>query len=271
MIVNEDSSVIIHCVISSNIDDKWLQNVILSTDFGKRKAEVIEIKDGWIIRTSDNDEISFTIDIDSENFSSLYVKRKFKSKEGIVTDCLNLDPENLNWYGGPEQMDQRYPIQKFEFTNYAYVTKEFESAAIMERYWLSSNGFFILIDYDAPLFIDQNSTENPNHICFTGKKALPYYIHDDAFNFNYRIGASVNAKETHINVINRFLGKPKGIPEERLIRFPIWNTWVRYGRQIDETTIADFAQEIIEYGFKYSLLDIDDFWEDCYGELDAGF
>lgn len=245
--------------------------MILGTDFGERAVEVIAIEDGWKIRTSVSNEISFTVDIDSDNFSSLYVKRKFESKEGIATDCLQLDPDNLNWYGGPEQMDQRYPIQKFNFTNYAYIPKELESAAIMERYWFSSNGFFILIDYDAPLFIDQNTEEHPNHICFTGKKALPYYVHDDVFNFNYRIGGSVNARETHINVINRILGKPKGLPDERLIRYPIWNTWVRYGRTINQEKIADFANEITQYGFKCSLLDIDDFWEDCYGGIEKIF
>lgn len=226
----------------------------------------MEIPDGWKIRTTNDNEISFTVDIDSVDFASLYVKRKFTRKEEIVTDCLHLDPQNLNWYGGPEQKTQKYPIQKFEFTDYAYITKELDSAAIMERYWLSSNGFFILIDYEAPLFIDQNSVK-PDHICFTGKKALPYDVHSDGFNFNYRIGAGANATAAHLNVINRFLGKPKSLPDERLVRFPIWNSWVRHGRPINQVVIAGFAREIVENGFKFSLIDIDDFWEDCYGSL----
>lgn len=239
----------------------------LGNDFGDKKLELEEIHNGWKIYTNSDNEISFTVDVDSEDFSSLYVRRRFRSKERKVTDCLFMDPENLNWYGGPENKVQRYPIQKIDFfTDYAYVPKELDSAAIMERYWFSSNGFFILVDYDAPLFIDQNS-ENPGYICFTGKKALPYYIHDEEFNFNYRIGAGVNARETHLNVINRMLGKPIGLPDERLIRYPIWNTWVRYGRPINEGIIADFAEEIIQHGFKYSLLDIDDFWDVCYGEF----
>lgn len=238
----------------------------LGETFGEKALDVIEIEDGWKIRTSWDNEISFTVDVDVENFASLYVKRKFTKKENTVTDCLFLNSNNVNWYGGPEQMDQRYPVQSFNFTDYAYVPKELHSAAIMERYWFSSNGFFILIDYDAPLFIDQDSFgEFVGHLCFTGKKALPYYIHDEAFNFNYRIGAGVNARETHLNVINRMLGKPLGIPDERLIRYPIWNSWVRYGRPINQKIIGDFAQEIIDHGFSYSLIDIDDFWDDCYG------
>jgi myogenesis-regulating glycosidase len=204
--------------------------VHLGTEFGDKDVEVLEIQNGWKIQTNDNNGISFTLDVDTANFASLYVKRMFKTKSGIATDCIDLDPKNLNWYGGPQQMDQRYPVQKFNFTDYAYITKEFESAAIMERYWFSSNGFFILIDYDTPLFIDQNNpTVAPDKICFTAKKALPYYVHNDEFTFQYRIGAGVNPKETHINVINRMLGKPRGMPDDRLVRYPIWNSWVRYG------------------------------------------
>lgn len=220
---------------------------------------MLEIDNGWKIRSSSSEEISFTIDFDVDNFVSLYVKRKFTSKTGIVTDCIAFG--DLNWYGGPEQKNQSYPVQKFTFEDYAYITKELDSAAIMERYWFSSSGFFILIDYDAPLFIDQNSAR----ICFTGKKALPYYVHNDEFDFNYRIGAGVNSREMHLNVINKMLGKPLALPDERLVKYPIWNTWVRYNHwadnPIDQALTAEFAAEIIEHGFKFSLLDIDDFWE----------
>lgn len=213
------------------LGDDHIQNVQLGTEFGEKDVKVLEIKGGWKIQTTDTNGISFIVDVDTEKFASLYVKRKFTSKTGVATDCLDLSPGEVNWYGGPQQKDQRYPVQNFiNFTDYAYITKELDSAAIMERYWFSSNGFFILIDYDAPLFLDQN---NPfigeNTICFTAKKALPYYVHDDEFHFHYRIGAGVNAKETHINVINRMLGKPRGMPDERLVRYPIWNSWVRYG------------------------------------------
>lgn len=240
--------------------------MILGTDFGNQTLQVLQTDNGFKISTDASNEISFLIDTDSANFSSLYVKRRFQNKTSIVSDCIPLYPELLNWYGGPEQMDQRYPVQKFIFSNYAYVTKEFESAAIMERYWLASNGFFILIDYDSPLFLDQNSME-ANHICFTAKKELPYYIHNEIFTFSYRIGAAANARETHLNVINRMLGKPRGIPNEIMVRYPIWNTWVRYGRPINQKVVSDFADEIIENDFKYSLIDIDDYWEDCYGSL----
>jgi myogenesis-regulating glycosidase len=223
---------------------------------------VIKIDNGYKIRTTETDEIAFTIDVDTESFSSLYVKRKFSTKESIVQDCLPFE-DKVNWYGGPQQMDQRYPVQKFEFKDYAYLTKELESAAIMERYWFSTKAFFILIDYEAPLFIDQNSEK----ICFTAKKKLPFYVHNESFDFNYRIGTGKSIREMHVNVINRMLGKPSRLPDEKLIRYPIWNTWVHYGRPINETLVEEYAQNVVDLGFKRSLLDIDDFWEDCYGSL----
>lgn len=141
------------------------------------------------------------------------MKRRL-NKNDIVKDCLPFY-EGDNWYGGPEQMDQRYPVQKFEFTDYAYITKELHSAAIMERYWFSTSSFFILIDYEAPLFIDQNN----GSICFTVKKQLPYDTHTNFYNFNYRIGGGKSVKDMHVNVINRYLGKPSRLPDTRLIRW----------------------------------------------------
>lgn len=217
-----------------NSDDKLLQDIQLGSDLGDSSSiRVIhdDNNDIWTVRSASGDEISFIIESDSENFQSLYVKRKLNRTQSIV-DCLELNSDAMNWYGGPEQMDQRYPIQKFEFHDYAYITKELESAAIMERYWLSSSGFFILIDFQAPLFIDQNGEKFKGQICFTAKKVLPYDIHSEGFEFNYRIGLGSNAREAHLNVVTNYLGKPRATPDERLIKYPIWNTWVRHGKPL---------------------------------------
>lgn len=168
---------------------------------------------GFKIGTGKSSEISFYVDVDAENFSSIYVKRKL-NKDDVVKDCVPFY-EGQNWYGGPEQMDQRYPVQKFEFSDYAYITKELHSAAIMERYWFSTSTFFILIDYEAPLFIDQDSEK----ICFTVKKQLPYDTHSNTYSFNYRIGGGKSVKDMHLNVINNYLGKPSALPDKRLIRY----------------------------------------------------
>ncbi|XP_055607722.1 myogenesis-regulating glycosidase-like [Uranotaenia lowii] len=203
---------------------------------------------------------------DSQNFSFLSVTRTLQ-KGQIISDVIHtnekVNGKDVNWYGGPEQMEQYYPIQHLRFDDYAYVPKELHSAAIVERYWLSSQGVFFYVEKEVPLFIDQDEQS----LRLTAKKELPYYTYDESFEFNYRIGIAKDAKEAHMKAVERILNKPVGIPDERMVRHPIWSTWVRYGRPINHQTILDFAKEINDYGFKNAQLDIDDFWETCYGSL----
>lgn len=151
-------------------------------------------------------------------------------------------------------------------SDYQYVPGEIDSLAITERYWLNSHGLFVYIEKEAPLFLQQN-TYKLYHLCFTAKKELPYYTYDAEFTFNYKIGIAADPKAAHMEAVRRFLNKPTGIPDERMVRYPIWSTWVRYGREINETTIMDYAEEVMAHNFQNSQLDIDDLWEVCYGAM----
>lgn len=238
----------------------------MGRNFGEIGVETTYIKNGFWVGSDEYNGISFTVDVNDDNFSSIHVKRTVESQELTVTDCIPL--ENLNWYGGPEQKTQKYPVQNFNFTDFPYVPRKTEFASVMERYWLASNGFFILIDYETPLFLNQNSLE-PDHICFTAKRELPYDTHSWAgeFSFSYRIGAGSNARITHLNVVNRMLGRPNSSPYDRMVRYPIWNSWVRYGKAVNQKSITNYSAEIKANGFKSSLMMIDNSWEECYGSM----
>ncbi|XP_041786572.1 myogenesis-regulating glycosidase-like [Anopheles merus] len=205
---------------------------------------------------------------DSAGFAFLSISRTLR-KGQIGSDVLHLhdtfgaEQTPLHWYGGPELMEQYYPIEKLRFDDYPYITKELHSAAIIERYWVSTAGVFFYVDKEVPLFIDQNDQV----LRFTAKKELPYYTYDDEFVFNYRIGVAADAREAHQKAVERVLNQPVDIPDERMVRQPIWSTWVRYRRPISQQTVLDFAREINAYGFKNAQLDIDDLWEVCYGSL----
>lgn len=74
-------------------------------------------------------------------------------------------------------------------------------------------------------------------------------------------------EKAHEHAIRAVLGKPSGYPDERMIRYPIWSTWARYKRDINETVVLEFADEILAHNFNNSQLEIDDDWEECYGAL----
>lgn len=99
--------------------------------------------------------------------------------------------------------------------------KEFANQAITERYWLNSNGIFIRVDNDAPLFIDQNN-EHPGFMCLEAKRALPYDIYHTSFDFTYHVGIGLNARDAHMQAVARFLGKPSGHPDVKMVQQPVW-------------------------------------------------
>jgi myogenesis-regulating glycosidase len=169
----------------------------------------------------------------------------------------------VNWYGGNQQRFQYYPIQKMTHKHNSYVTKEENNQAVAERYWLNSNGVFVFVDNNAPLFIDQNN-EHPGFLCLQAKRALPYDIYHPTFDFRYHVGIGLDARAAHMQAVAKFLGKPTGHPDEKMVREPVWSTWARYKREVNEAVVKEFAQEILDNGY-VGQFELDDNWEECYG------
>lgn len=181
-------------------------------------------------------------------------------------DCIRLLTDRMSWYGGAQQRLQFWPIEKLTYKDRAYVTQEENNFAITERYWLNSEGSFIYVEPDVPLFIDQN--QDDNSLCLTANRTLPYNTHTTgSFEFTYHIGVGRNAKDTHLSAVSRFLNKPTGHPADLMVRRPVWSTWARYKAAINEAVVQTFADEINNNQFTNSQFEIDDDWEDCYGAL----
>jgi hypothetical protein len=185
-----------------------------------------------------------------------------------TADCVDLHTqEAVHWYGGNEQRNQHYPIEKLLHKHNAYVSKEEFNQAIAERYWLSSNGLFFYVDEKAPLFLDMNN-DYIGYMCLEVRKALPYDIHTSPrFDFVYNVGIGRNARDVHLRAITKFLGKPLNHPAEAMVREPIWSTWARYKAPISEPILMEFANEIISNGYN-GQFEIDDNWETCYGAME---
>lgn len=118
------------------------------------------------------------------------------------------------------------------------------------------------------MFIYQNTETSRNQLCLEAKKELPYYTHDESnIVLEYNIGVAKNPRLAQMEAISRFLGKPSGTPDEDMVKYPVWSTWVQFGRDITSQTLIEFADRISLYGFKIAQLEIDDLWEECYGSF----
>lgn len=210
--------------------------------------------------------LTISLTYTSTNFTLLHFSRESIANATILQDCLNLKRTTTTyWYGGPQQKYQYWPVDQLNLTDYSYVTKELDNCGIAERYWLSSDGVFIYLDAETPLFIDQN-VAHANHICFRAKNVLPYDIYSSTFSFKYHIGIGLDARSAHREAVTRFLNKPSGHPADSMVRNPIWSTWARYKRDINESTVLEFANEIVANNFT-GQYELDDDWETCYGSL----
>nr|XP_018913028.1 PREDICTED: uncharacterized family 31 glucosidase KIAA1161-like [Bemisia tabaci] len=180
-----------------------------------------------------------------------------------LEDCFQLSPHN--WFGGPENSTQRLPLEGATFQTNSYVTKAIYDQAICEPYWLNSEGLLIYVNQSVPLFIDQNH-HRKDSFCLLAKNAPPYFRSKEIV-LKYTLCKFENPRVAHEFAIRKFLGKPSGIPDERMIRDPIWSTWAKYKTKIDEEVVLEYATNIRNNGFNNSQLEIDDFWETCYGSL----
>ncbi|XP_065079534.1 myogenesis-regulating glycosidase-like [Ochlerotatus camptorhynchus] len=244
-------------------DGKVVQNVLMDRDV-QSVSEFEETVSGFMLRNNRGEEIEILKDVDQPHFSLFTIARRVRHARKKVADCVKI--RGANWFGGPEQKNQYWPIQKLRLRDYSYLSKQIDSCSVAERYWLNSHGSFVYVDEETPLFVDQNHRK-PGYMCLEAKKSLPYDTYDETYSFVYQVGVGNDAREAHIDAVNTILGKPSGHPAEEMVKYPIWSTWARFKRDINETVVLGHADDIIANGWTDSQFEIDDLWETCYGSL----
>ncbi|EAT48754.1 AAEL000223-PA [Aedes aegypti] len=243
---------------------KPVQTILMNHDIESDAAFGL-LDNGFKLLNADREVTEFTIDWDGEDFSLFTVARRSRHHSRIVVDCLKLGVD-VNWFGGPMQALQYWPVQKQKFNEYSYINKADDSCCIAERYWLNSLGSFVFVDEDAPLFIDQNYGQ-PGYLCLEAKKSLPFDIYDDTYSFVYQIGIGRDARGAHMGAIQKILGRPSGHPAEAMVKYPIWSSWARFKKEINDSVLYVYANDIYKYGWSNGQIEIDDDWEMCYGSL----
>ena len=136
--------------------------------------------------------------------------------------------------------------------------KDHYFGGVAEPYWLNSKGIGLWVPEGIPLHYSWNAHDTSDQMCFEAKNTPPYE-QDLNVILAYKICSKDNPKTMHMYAINDFLGKPSGIPDEKMIRDPIWSSWAQYKANINQSTILNFAQTIHDYGFKVSQIEIGNF------------
>jgi hypothetical protein len=121
-----------------------------------------------------NDNVELMIDSIDSGFSISWQSDDTEMKFQV---CLDLNPEETNWFGGRERKQADWPIENDSFENQIYISTKSYNGGVSERYWLNSKGGFLFVDDKVPLFLDQNNLIQGS-MCFISSLSHRYIGRD---------------------------------------------------------------------------------------------
>jgi alpha-glucosidase (family GH31 glycosyl hydrolase) len=244
--------------------------------------------EGWSRPSRDRVVLNFLTDghpellhyeiIPHENYYTIIIDTSDVSVKEIG-DTYELNASG-HWYGQGEighpfasipplnKPAQYHPLETGEIVRRPFKSDAFNS--VVCPFWLASNGVGIFVDtYD---YLSQmfNSEEN-------GLFSLKMMEHSTLRPQNTRFSYNVIVGDVIVDVyrtwlLNDWPLKRAWDPEAPLPPFemfsgPIWTTWAQYKHNISQAKVEELAQQIIDNGFPYSILEIDDKWTPKWGDL----
>src|SRR6218665_568347 len=192
----------------------------------------------------------------------------YKGTQDRFQDTFSMN--GAHWYGGAVVKAPLWPTNRLQRSPDAFVTGDSYNdyyGGVQERFWLSSNGVSLFVDYDVPLFVGLNeSGDGMLNFVSTFSKPFGNSRNRNLF-LSYAICHAENITAMYLGAAGRFWRKPFDIPDRRAFRFPIWSTWSQFKKGINQTKVINFAKTINEKGFKNSHLVIDDGWATNQGDF----
>lgn len=181
--------------------------------------------------------------------------------------------KGVHMYGGSELYVQSWPLELASIdvqpflphdTLLAYDNNKTIHGPVLDRYWINSNGVGVIVDESVPLHVGVNGKSSKSMLML--KSDLQGYG-NSTLHLSYRICTGENIKQLYQNVMGSVLSLPKTIPDERMIKEPIWSTWAMYGKAVNQKDVTDFADQIKKFNFSCSQIEIDDMYSTAYGDF----
>jgi hypothetical protein len=143
----------------------------------------------------------------------------------------------------------------------------------MEKYFLSSNRLALISPHDSTLWLSINDGvmglrsritfsiyEN-----FANDTTLPELVYSIIVP---KPNTQLSLKTFHMNIINKYYGHPTSPPDVQMMTAPFWSTWAMFKKDINQSTVVQYARDIQQHGFtNNSHMEIDDAWATKYGDM----
>lgn len=123
---------------------------------------------------------------------------------------------------------------------------------------------------DQPLHTSWNSTGDGS-LCIEARFADSPFIMAgmDKLHLDYTVCTAKDVATLHKKMIKNVepWPKPSGTPSPALFEKPIWSTWVSYKSKLTQQNVLDFMDKINSSGFVASNIEIDDGYQEKYGDF----
>ena len=218
---------------------------------------------------------------------TLHVKRREGGLHLLVTpdtEGFSLSFEMLGqWYGHGELLNQGYPLNRVMLPLSPLQTYDNGPAGQgckLTPAWFSSKGILITAHTPVSVGINQPPADYPRYQWNLGADKGPFahrpFIDEDKTGDGmltiqgkglqlslYMEGNAISAYQRLVELV----GHPTVTPPPDLFGKPTWTTWARYKTFVSQETVLDFANQIIQHGYPYNVMEIDDRWQTNYGDI----
>ena len=208
-----------------------------------------------------------------DNCSSIHWSMPNSKYSDYPIDCFPL--EDKHWYGGAELYKQVWPFEKaiMDFAAYypqdtieAYYNNLPAFGPLLGRYWVNTQGVAIIANQSSPLIVGINTTKHQGQLCLSIDPNL-YPQTNNTPNLNYTVcKVGDNVKTIHEAMVKKYFKKITKGPDETMIRYPVWSTWVKYHSEVNQNDVEEFLDQIVKNNFSCSQVEIDDKYTTTYGD-----
>jgi alpha-glucosidase (family GH31 glycosyl hydrolase) len=180
--------------------------------------------------------------------------------DASIAPSLNFSLSPGAWYGGGFQGYQEphyYPLNQAKLAARLFYA---QGASQGTPIWYSTNGVAVWVrtPHDFTYSIGPRSVSD-----HTGMLSLEM---NGVSELSYDLLIAPDVREV-LRRINREIGFPKSVPPMEYLRLPVYTTWVESKTAVSQQSVLTFAKTIRENKLPAGVIEIDDKWEDGYGDL----
>lgn len=165
-----------------------------------------------------------------------------------------------SWYGGAFQgyrQEQVFPLNKASISARLFLA---QGASQGTPVWYSTQGVAIWVRTPHDFVYSIHAAKDGN------SDGLLNVEMPGVSSLSYDILISPDTREV-IRRINREIGWAKVVPPSDYFSLPIYTTWVEHKTAVSQQKVLEFAHAIRDHKLPAGVIEIDDKWENGYGDL----